>query len=305
MALSNVNSTVPTSLDIVPVTAISTTPSISNATNQPQLQKSHGSRNNKNHPVKSMGYTDPYGDSGLYSGEVDDESRPHGRGKMKYENGVFYEGNWNHGLKDETQGDSSGDQLTNVTRERMLSGFTSWKGQKKKDGTGKDINDSGMFVYGMEWVDLAGMSGKYTGQVNANDEPDGNGVMRYEFGLIAEGKWIKGKLIDGAGDGMSSGIVAQSVAGGMSVAPGGMSVAGGAASVVSGLGMMSIGGNVAGMMMGSYPNGMMNPIAPKFAMSNSPAGTMVRYAPANIIYQQQHGIIYPQAAVSGEDTTLQ
>jgi len=270
-------------------------PSIPSATNQPQLVRQRN-RNNKNHPVSSMGYTDPYGDSGLYSGEVDEESQPHGRGKMKYDNGIFYEGNWIHGSKDETQGDASGDQQTNATRQRILSGFTSWKGQKKKDGKGKEVNDSGTFVYGMDWADLAGMTGKYTGQVNADNEPDGKGVMKYDLGLVAEGKWIKGKLNDGAGGGMGSGIVAQSVSGGMSVAPGGMSVAGGAGTVVSGLGMMSIGGGGGGMMMGSYPNGMMYPqymnnTMPMAASCYNPAGAMMAGAPVAVNYQQQPGML--------------
>jgi len=260
-----------------------------------------------------MGYIDPYGDSGVYSGEVDDESRPHGKGKMKYDNGVFYEGNWTHGSKDETQGDASGDKLTNVTRDRMLSGFTSWKGQGKKDGKGKDKGDSDgrAFVYGMEWVDLVGTPGKYTGQVNADNEPEGKGVMKYDFGLVAEGKWIKGKLNDGAGGGMGSGIMAQSVAGGMSVAPdgmsvapGGISVAGSAGTAVSGLGMMSIcGGGGGGMMMGGYPNGMLNqyinPNMPMAATYYNPAGAMMAGAAVN--YQQQPGVpmSHPDAMSGG------
>ena len=51
--------------------------------------------------------------------------------------------------------------------------------------------------------------------------------MRYEFGLVAEGGWIKGKLNDGGGGGMSNGVMAQSVADGMMVGEG-------AASVISG-----------------------------------------------------------------------
>lgn len=195
----------------------------------------------RTHTVKQMTYTDPYGDMGLYTGEVDEESRPHGKGKMKYDNGVFYEGNWVHGKKDDDLGQ------TDMTRERILSGFTSWKGQKKnpKDGS----SDKGQFVYGMDWVDTAGLAGKYTGHVDENETPSGDGVMRYEFGLVAKGKWIKGVLDDrvGMANGAATGVMPT---GAMSVAPG-MSVAGGGAqSVVSGLGMMSIGG---GGMMGGFP----------------------------------------------------
>ena len=43
--------------------------------------------------VKKMPYTDQFGDFGLYTGQVNDESRPDGKGSMKYDNGgkyVFY-----------------------------------------------------------------------------------------------------------------------------------------------------------------------------------------------------------------------
>ena len=54
----------------------------------------------------------------------------------------------------------------------------------------------------MEWVDRTGMVGKYTGHVDVNDDPDGKGIMRYEFGLVAEGDWIEGVLNDGQGIGV-------------------------------------------------------------------------------------------------------
>eukprot|EP00581_Thalassiosira_minuscula_P004454 CAMPEP_0183736962 /NCGR_PEP_ID=MMETSP0737-20130205/50686_1 /TAXON_ID=385413 /ORGANISM="Thalassiosira miniscula, Strain CCMP1093" /LENGTH=621 /DNA_ID=CAMNT_0025971121 /DNA_START=263 /DNA_END=2128 /DNA_ORIENTATION=+ len=238
---SNIGESNPMSNIIEPVVVMSATPNkipslppSSISMNTKSLPIKH--RQHKNLPVSSMNYTDPYGDSGLYSGEVDDESRPHGKGKMKYENGIFYQGNWINGYKDETQGNSSGHQAMNATRERILGGFTSWKGARKKDGeVGGNFNGRN-FVYGLEWADLAGRSGKYTGQVNGDDVPHGNGVMRYEFGLVAEGEWIKGKLIDGTS-------AWQNHLSGMSVASG-MSADGGAASVISGLGMMSIGGTM-------------------------------------------------------------
>ncbi len=197
--------------------------------------------------VVNMPYTDPtYGDSGLYTGEIDAFKRPHGKGKMKYENGIFYEGKWENGMQDTKAA---------VNRQRILSGFSSWKGQPKNGGTTK-----GCTVYGMDWIDFRGMTGKYTGDVNKDNIPDGKGIMKYDFGLIAEGEWIKGVLNIGSGEGQ--------IAGGANIVPGGtivpcgvrgaavggtipvngvpegMPVIGGAGmSVVSGLGMMSISGN--------------------------------------------------------------
>ena len=166
--LNNTNGSIPPSDDIVPATAIPIM-----FTNNKQSNKHRSSRisiSKKTHPVSSMsmGYTDPYDDSGLYSGEVDDTSRPHGKGKMKYDNGIFHEGNRIHGYKDESQGNSLGGQYsTSIARERILSGFTRWKGQKKKDGE----DGRGIFVHGIVWADYTCMSGKYTGHVNADDYP--------------------------------------------------------------------------------------------------------------------------------------
>ncbi len=280
--------------------------------------------------VSKMVYTDPFGDSGLYTGEVDEESRPHGKGKMKYDNGIFFEGTWYYGCKNDVMGpknngistmggaSSSHAQQDGSTRERILSGFTSWKGKKKTDPSGN--GEMGRFVYGMEWVDPSGLSGKYTGRVNDADVPDGKGVMRYHFGLIAEGDWIKGVLNNGAGAGVNPIVPGNSgiMSGGMSVAPG-MSVAGGAGamSVVSGLGMMSIGGGGGAMggMGGVYPptpsvaagvyNSMVNPYANMMALSlptpfasvSNSMGTL--YNPVGYFPQRQQMINHHQYASPG------
>ena len=170
----------------------------------------------------NMAWTDQFEDSGLYTGEVDEEGRPHGKGKMKYENGVFFEGNWKNGTQD---------SAALVQRERMLSGFTSWKGQAQKND--KSSNGSCQ-VYGMEWIDHTGMAGKYTGKVNKDNLPDGKGVMRYDFGLIAEGEWMKGILNNGSQNGQMAG--GATVMGG-TVAPGGTVIGGGGATVIGGGGM--------------------------------------------------------------------
>jgi hypothetical protein len=222
----------------------SSTPTRSRMLNNERPRNSH---------VVNMPYQDPtYGDSGLYTGEVDADKRPNGKGKMKYDNGIFYEGKWLNGMQD---------AKNCANRERMLSGFSSWKGQPKANG------EKGCTVYGMEWIDLSGMSGKYTGTVDDDNLPHGKGIMKYDFGLIAEGEWIKGVLNGGSQNGQMAGgatvIPGGSIvqgAGGTVVGggfPGGMSVVGGSGmSVVSGLGMMSISGGPQGAAM--MPNPMMN-----------------------------------------------
>ncbi len=131
--------------------------------------------------VVRMPYTDQFGDFGHYTGEVDGERRPNGRGKMKYENGIFFEGKWVNGRQD---------SMTSADRSKLLGGFTSWKGQMNR-------NASRRHVYGMEWIDVNGMSGTYTGTVDENSLPNGRGVMKYSMGLVAEGEWVRGILHGG------------------------------------------------------------------------------------------------------------
>ncbi|KAL7467418.1 hypothetical protein ACHAXS_007656, partial [Conticribra weissflogii] len=109
--------------------------------------------NRRQKHVTNMPHTDQFGEFGFYTGEVDEDVRPHGHGKMKYENGVFYEGKWNNGNQDSS---------AVLQRERMLSGFTSWRGVQKKEASG---GNGACHVYGMAWIDNAGLSGKYTGKV--------------------------------------------------------------------------------------------------------------------------------------------
>ena len=79
-----------------------------------------------------MPYTDAIGDSGMYTGEINEDGLPHGKGKMKYENGVFYTGDW-------VNGSQGADGLRQ--RERILSGFMSWKGRaKSKDREGSGVS---------------------------------------------------------------------------------------------------------------------------------------------------------------------
>eukprot|EP00956_Cyclotella_meneghiniana_P024314 scaffold48694_cov56-Cyclotella_meneghiniana.AAC.3 len=68
----------------------------------------------------------------------------------------------------------------------------------------------------MEWTDLNGDSGRYTGECNGSEVPHGYGVMKYDFGLIAEGEWNNGMVTPVV---MSSGR-SIAIGPGMSVGPG-------------------------------------------------------------------------------------
>lgn len=147
--------------------------------------------------VSNMPFGDQFGDFGVYSGQVNDNGRPNGKGSMKYDNGIFYEGTWTDGCQDE---------MAVSQYHRVRSGFTSWKGKGKgavRSGktmpwnatkTDKINENDKTNVRGMEWADLNGDTGRYTGEVNKNELPHGFGIMKYDFGLIAEGEWVNGVL---------------------------------------------------------------------------------------------------------------
>jgi len=160
-----------------------------------------------NNVVNDMPFRDQFGDCGLYRGQVNEQGRPNGKGSMKYDNGIFYEGMWTDGCQDE---------LAATQYHRVRSGFTSWKGKGKAAvKSGKtlpwnankkdkyDENDK-THVRGMEWVDLNGDSGRYTGEVSKDEVPHGKGIMKYDLGLIAEGDWVNGMLKENPLDRMLS-----------------------------------------------------------------------------------------------------
>ena len=224
--------------------------------------------------VKHMPYCDQFGDHGIYSGHVNEDGRPDGSGSMKYENGVFYEGTWTDGCQDAA-----------AQYARIRSGFTSWGGKGKsatktgmtlpwnaRKNDAHDVNEKSN-VRGMEWMDFKGQSGRYTGEVNQDKIPHGNGVMRYDFGLIAEGEWVRGVLKEGPHDHLAAAI------------------GGGGQSVVSGMhkihSSLSLGSRSAG-----FPSG---------AVSTASAGMSVFMPPSIVGVQQfmpsQHAVMAHQNAV--------
>ena len=47
--------------------------------------------------VENMPYMDGNHDMGVYTGETNDLGQPHGKGQMRYDNGIFFEGKWTNG----------------------------------------------------------------------------------------------------------------------------------------------------------------------------------------------------------------
>ena len=64
-----------------------------------------------------MPYSDVHGRSGLYTGEIDERGRPHGRGVLRYHNGTVHDGTWTAGHDPDM--DLGG---------RTASGFSDWRG---------------------------------------------------------------------------------------------------------------------------------------------------------------------------------
>ncbi|KAL3805922.1 hypothetical protein HJC23_007883 [Cyclotella cryptica] len=71
--------------------------------------------------VQKMPYTTPWGESGWYTGEVDDTLKPHGQGRMRYKTGYVFDGSWINGYSEQYL----------EKQKRMKSGFGSnvapWK----------------------------------------------------------------------------------------------------------------------------------------------------------------------------------
>ena len=79
----------------------------------------------KGRKVSKLLYTTPLGETGWYTGDVDAEGKPHGRGRMRFKTGHSYEGEWNHGYSEE--------HMENLNRIR--SGFGSNKAAWKQSET--------------------------------------------------------------------------------------------------------------------------------------------------------------------------
>mmetsp|Transcript_26312 Transcript_26312/g.53356 ORF Transcript_26312/g.53356 Transcript_26312/m.53356 type:complete len:619 (-) Transcript_26312:283-2139(-) len=177
--------------------------------------------------VKKMKYTDENGDDGLYTGYVNGQYKPHGRGKMVYNNGLRYDGTWNEGTKvhgKTTRGKSSSGKSKSVRKSPESGGAG-----HEKESDGGSGNDAGggttsttarptlkeyrdlyksavavpddiekQTVKNMKFIDFYGDPGRYTGEVNDQKMPHGMGQMTYDHGLVQEGNWTNGILDEGS-----------------------------------------------------------------------------------------------------------
>lgn len=185
------------------------------------------SEQNQQKIVKKMNFTDDNGDEGLYTGHVNSQYKPQGSGKMVYNNGKRFSGEWCEGSKvhgktthekpkrkdrkdkrDKTKespkvsskngssrSGAAARSTNNADKERDLN--VKQKEEQKQAALReyKELyNTAAQVVKNMMFVDFYGDRGRYTGEVNAQKMPDGIGEIRYDHGLVQEGKWTNGVL---------------------------------------------------------------------------------------------------------------
>lgn len=71
--------------------------------------------------MSKMPFRDAYGRDGKYTGEINNAGEPHGKGTLRYDNGILYEGTWEDGVSPKMEGSG----------ERISSGFSDWKSMTK------------------------------------------------------------------------------------------------------------------------------------------------------------------------------
>lgn len=181
------------------------------------------SSNHKKKNVKKMSYTDDTGKEGFYTGYVNDQCKPHGRGKIVYKDKSMYSGTWMEGIKvhgtDAAKCDKNRrnkkDEPKKEESKAQVGEFEDsddferqWENERRKAKhsvkveQGKDHGSIAEYVYlhntptkvvnDLPFVDLKGDAGKYTGEVNDKLLPHGQGCLTYDHGLVQDGNWTNG-----------------------------------------------------------------------------------------------------------------
>ena len=174
--------------------------------------------------VKKMKFRDDEtGEDGLYTGYVNGDYQPHGRGKLVYPNGDRYEGTWCEGSKvhgkttrAKKSNNSSNGRASEREYGRRNGDESSYDGSANNQNHNSQLSQSpkkqismneyrDMYsdafsipetkkVKDMRFVDYFGDPGRYTGEVNDVSMPHGLGEMTYDHGLVQGGNWVSSKL---------------------------------------------------------------------------------------------------------------
>lgn len=186
-----------------------------------------GSGGSGPHRVTRMPFTDAYGDKGWYTGEVASGSGlPHGQGTMHYCDGRMRSGWWSNGLAGGPPKNNARGPPPPSNNMGPPPPATSQQGQYVKSGNSvsspnshQHYNNNGPpppssshyhphpqqqpppplpstngAVFNIEWTDLNGKDGYYTGETDESGEPHGMGSMRYLDNTVLEGEWYHGEL---------------------------------------------------------------------------------------------------------------
>lgn len=152
--------------------------------------KSSSKANRKGIKVENQIVHDKYGDSGMYSGNISMDARlPHGFGKMKYDNGRGYEGNWKggrwHGFGRWVNPNEDTYEGSFVYDARHGSGTYTWKNGNQYIGDFYEDKRQGKGTFNFA------NGNTYVGDF-VNGVFEGNG--RYSFGDgFYEGEWTGGR----------------------------------------------------------------------------------------------------------------
>lgn len=192
-------------------------------------QDHYSGSSNSPHCVTRMPFTDAYGDKGWYSGEVAGGSGlPHGQGTMHYCDGRMKGGWWSNGLSaggppatnNNVGGQSSWGQESqqqappsyhNQPPPMPLTNNSCVKNSQPgppqhhnhrpapsappKSNQQQQQYTPGESVFNIEWTDLNGQDGYYTGETDGDGEPHGLGSMHYVHdNSVLEGEWYHGTL---------------------------------------------------------------------------------------------------------------
>ncbi|KAL7506378.1 hypothetical protein ACHAXN_006092 [Cyclotella atomus] len=165
--------------------------------------------------VANMPFTDHFGCSGKYSGEVNSFGQPHGKGVLRYDDGGTNEGIWVNGHRDDDERDC-GRSVSNRSMAKSVSNRSvsnksvsgrSVSGRSRASQSPGRISEQAPhnqqphpyhqvqqrgYVTKLPWSDVNGFGGHYTGEVNGNNAPEGKGYMEYSNGVVEEGMWCNG-----------------------------------------------------------------------------------------------------------------
>lgn len=139
--------------------------------------------------VREAAMVDPYGDSGIFTGQINNE-KPHGKGTMKYEDGRIFVGEWSegrwHGMGRASF--SNGDSYDGQYKydQRHGEGCYRWHDGRVYTGGfyGDKRHGKGRYV----WPDGA----KYEGEFK-DGQHDGVGTYRFADGSVYAGNWRQGQ----------------------------------------------------------------------------------------------------------------